>query len=177
MYTCHMPTWDAKNRFGMPPELPFDYKQIARIVPDFARGVVPNIDQLEQGLADAFGAKPVTKAKNRKANEAVAQAQTERLAAEDKKAKQAEKAEQQTLTQPQEKPQDTQSRDGVDSRILQLCDTDNITLDEISEALEKMGIAPGRYPVKEFPPNIIEDVIVHWSELKDFIAKNISVPF
>lgn len=32
MYTSHMPSWDAKNRQGLPPELPFEYAQIAHII-------------------------------------------------------------------------------------------------------------------------------------------------
>lgn len=31
MYTQHHPCWDAKNRFGLAEELPFDYKKIAHI--------------------------------------------------------------------------------------------------------------------------------------------------
>ena len=31
MYTSHSPCWDAKNRFDLPPELPFDFNQIAHI--------------------------------------------------------------------------------------------------------------------------------------------------
>ena len=31
MYTTHTAAWDAKNRFGMPDKLPFDYKEIASI--------------------------------------------------------------------------------------------------------------------------------------------------
>lgn len=31
MYTAHNPCWDAKNRFGLAPELPFDFAQIAHI--------------------------------------------------------------------------------------------------------------------------------------------------
>lgn len=29
MYTTHHPCWDAKNRFGLPDKLPFDFRQIA----------------------------------------------------------------------------------------------------------------------------------------------------
>ena len=29
MYTSHHPCWDAKNRHGLAPELPFDFKQVA----------------------------------------------------------------------------------------------------------------------------------------------------
>ena len=32
MYTTYTPSWDAKNRFGLPDELPFDYGQIAHLV-------------------------------------------------------------------------------------------------------------------------------------------------
>ena len=32
MYTSHHPCWDAKNRFGLPDEVPFDYSYIAPII-------------------------------------------------------------------------------------------------------------------------------------------------
>ena len=32
MYTAHHPCWDAKNRYGLPEEMPFDYAGIAGIV-------------------------------------------------------------------------------------------------------------------------------------------------
>lgn len=31
MYTTHHPAWDAKNRFGLPDELPFEYEQVAKL--------------------------------------------------------------------------------------------------------------------------------------------------
>ena len=33
MYTAHNPCWDAKNRQGLPEEMPFDYAGIAAVVP------------------------------------------------------------------------------------------------------------------------------------------------
>lgn len=32
MYTAHHPCWDAKNRYGLPEEMPFDYSGIAGII-------------------------------------------------------------------------------------------------------------------------------------------------
>ena len=32
MYTAHHPCWDAKNRYGLPEEMPFDYAGIAGII-------------------------------------------------------------------------------------------------------------------------------------------------
>lgn len=31
MYTAHHPCWDAKNRFGLPEKLPFDFQQVAHL--------------------------------------------------------------------------------------------------------------------------------------------------
>lgn len=34
MYTTHHPCWDAKNRDGLPPEMPFEYSGIAYLFAD-----------------------------------------------------------------------------------------------------------------------------------------------
>ena len=41
MYTTHHPCWDAKNRFNLPEQLPFDYSQISHILNETSE-VVPN---------------------------------------------------------------------------------------------------------------------------------------
>lgn len=41
MYTTHTPSWDAKNRFGLPEELPMDYQAIAHIFNKQSKQVVP----------------------------------------------------------------------------------------------------------------------------------------
>lgn len=40
VYTAHHPCWDAKNRFGLAPELPFDFAQIASVI-----GETPSISE------------------------------------------------------------------------------------------------------------------------------------
>lgn len=40
MYTAHHPCWDAKNRFGLAPELPFDFAGIASVI-----GETPSISE------------------------------------------------------------------------------------------------------------------------------------
>lgn len=42
MYTLHNPCWDAKNRHGLPEELPFDYLQIAHCIPAMGKVVPPH---------------------------------------------------------------------------------------------------------------------------------------
>ena len=48
MYATHHTCWDAKNRFGLADELPFDYTEIATIIPpDRATVPVPKIPRRE----------------------------------------------------------------------------------------------------------------------------------
>lgn len=219
MYTQHAPTWDAKNRHGMPPELPFDYAQIAQIVPEMnPKGIsseelheephrpkashdmylyhkksgkyfmVKTGEELpdecinngpcyemnqqqwemekrrkaEEELKQNFDAKPVS---NKKATEI-----------EDVKEDIPEKK-QETQEQQGQEPADDQPRDGVDPRILQLCDSSNVSLNEISKALQEMGQAPGFYPVREFPPQIMEAVVAHWQEILNHINEMKTLPF
>ncbi|MDD4566080.1 MAG: ATP-binding protein [Eubacteriales bacterium] len=44
IYTSHHPCWDAKNRWGLPEELPFEYDAIAHCIP---AGVTPTINAIQ----------------------------------------------------------------------------------------------------------------------------------
>lgn len=41
MYTTHHACWDAKNRVGLPDEMPFDYAQIAHLITDLQPALIP----------------------------------------------------------------------------------------------------------------------------------------
>ena len=72
MYTQHHPCWDAKNRYGLPEEIPMEYAQIAHIYAPVqppeapsapAPGVQPGIPQSLAGdarLADLMSASGIT---------------------------------------------------------------------------------------------------------------------
>lgn len=75
----------------------------------------------------------------------------------------------------QQKPD--QPRDGVDPRIIQLAENSKVTLNDVSRALQEMGQAPGFFPVKDFPPQIIEAVVVHWQEIINHINNKEELPF
>ena len=57
MYTSHDPCWDAKNRFGLAPELPFDFAQIAHI---FGTAAQAPVSQPAQAPAPAQKSAPPT---------------------------------------------------------------------------------------------------------------------
>jgi|GEM_PF-26082 len=219
MYTSHAPTWDAKNRHGMPPELPFDYAQIAQIVPEMnPKGIsseelheephrpkashdmylyhkksgkyfmvktgeeLPD-ECINNGPCYEMNQQQWEMEKRRKAEEELKQ-NFDAKPVSNKKAKEIEdvkedipEKKQETQEQQGQEPADDQPRDGVDPRILQLCDSSNVSLNEISKALQEMGQAPGFFPVREFPPQIMEAVVAHWQEILNHINENEVIPF
>ena len=58
MYTTHHPCWDAKNRFGLAPELPFQYAEIAGIVDAACASVQPISDSAPQSEPAAVNPPP-----------------------------------------------------------------------------------------------------------------------
>lgn len=58
IYTTHAATWDAKNRFGLPDELPFEFESIAHLFPENPDKGAP---VLTQEPAEAAPAPQVTK--------------------------------------------------------------------------------------------------------------------
>lgn len=58
MYTSHHPCWDAKNRYGLPDEMPFDYSGIAGIMemahPGAETTTSQPADQKQESFADRF---------------------------------------------------------------------------------------------------------------------------
>lgn len=52
MYTTHHACWDAKNRYGLPDEIPMDYGQIKSIIESFAPTPVQPVAKAEQKAPD-----------------------------------------------------------------------------------------------------------------------------
>ena len=213
MYTSHAPAWDAKNRHGMPPELPFDYQQIARIVPEMNPLGMPGPEPhrpkaghdmymyhpgsqkyfvVKQGedLPDECIDNGPCSEMNRQQWEMEKKLKSEKdlkqnfdtTPVSNRKAAEIEAVKEDIPEKNSEAPAsgeaaDDQPRDGVDPRILQLCDSSKVSLNEISKALQEMGQAPGFYPVREFPPQIMEAVVAHWQEIVHHINEMKSLPF
>lgn len=82
MYTSHHPCWDAKNRYGLPDEIPMDYEQIrfifegapvpapvnpAPAMPETMEQIKAENSGIPQALADLMAASGITEDKIRKA--------------------------------------------------------------------------------------------------------------
>ena len=61
MYASHHPCWDAKNRHGLPDEMPFDFGQVERFLQPLHDSPAPPAAQPEQAPAPAASAPPAPK--------------------------------------------------------------------------------------------------------------------
>lgn len=78
MYANHHPCWDAKNRYGLPDEMPFDYGEIAHVVtgagkktPDMQEAEPPKIEMPAEDPAPVETASPKKVEEPEKDNPAV----------------------------------------------------------------------------------------------------------
>lgn len=152
MYTTHTTFADAKNRFSLAEELPFDYNEIARLIPNGA----------------ALSVKPMQETK------------------QDAKQKTVKKSEPES-TVPIKKPtvqiQDTAAPatstvNATLQKVYDLMKQENITEEQIRKAVAMKGYFPEDMPMKDYPADFIDGVLIGaWEQIKTFILNNISVPF
>lgn len=65
--------------------------------------------------------------------------------------------------------------EGVDKRLIDLCNADKVTLTELTAALKSMGIMPDGAELKDAPPDLVSEMVAHWQEILQEIS--VLVPF
>ena len=147
MYTTHTTFADAKNRFGLAPELPFDYKEIASVV--FDMGVPDLPETLEDEPEESKKEKP----KKTRAKKAETKAEPEQTVPESK------------LDPFRNQVRFLMNRDGVTEDILQkaIAEKGYFPADMTLE----------QYP-DDFVENVL---IAAWDQILTYINENINVPF
>ena len=153
MYTQHNACWDAKNRWGLAAELPFDYQEIA-----------PYITQ-----ATCANSAPV-----QEAAQPEPQPQVDQVTAPAPEQVQDQPAAQATPAAPSE-------CDLPDfwAPALQLMQADGVTIDEIRKVAADHGHFTIDTPPENFPPDYINGFIVpSWQQILEVVKANrIDVPF
>lgn len=131
MFTTHHPCWDAKNRYGLPEEIPMEYEQIKHII--------------ERNVA----AQPVAADHIAQAVPAAAKA----IVTED------------TTATP-----DTQENSGIPKALADLMTANSITEEQIRRAVAGKGYFPEDMPIKDYPVDFINGVLVGaWEQVKVMI--------
>ena len=149
MYTTHDPCWDAKNRFGLAPELPFEFAQIAHI---FGTVSAPMPEPVKQ--------KPAKKAEPPKAAPPAA----EPLPASDAAG--------------WEEVKNLDIPEGIPTALADLMKQNNVTEGEIQLAVSLRGYFPDDMPISAYPPDFINGVLIGaWEQVFGMIKENREVPF
>lgn len=157
MYTCHHPCWDAKNRFGLASELPFEFESIAAIFGESAAAAP----------AAPINPAPVSRPAVMVDDVPPPVVQPEptpmqQLMGEDWKAK----------------TDAALAALGIPSNLRQLLVANNVGLDEIQTVVGARGYFPADMPVKDYPRDFIDGCLVGaWPQVYEMILNNRDVPF
>lgn len=149
IYTTHTTFADAKNRFSLAEELPFDYNEIARLIPN---GVTPGI-------------KPIQEKKREAKQKTVKKSEPEST----------------VPVQNTDIPATSTAKKTVNpvlQKVYDLMKQEHITEEQIRKAVAMKGYFPENMPMKDYPSDFIDGVLIGaWEQIKAFILNNISVPF
>lgn len=148
MYTSHHPCWDAKNRFGLPDELPFEFSAIESAVAASApRPAAPQPDAPRARCVDSAPAKSDAPAQPAAAGwQAGRAAQLEQL--------------------------------GIPAALRKLMLANDVDPEEIQRVVGERGYFPADMPIRDYPADFVDGCLVGaWPQVYDLIVNNRDVPF
>ncbi len=164
MYTEHHPCWDAKNRHGLPQEVPFTFASVAHCVPDTVTGGkvsvgIPSPATVPTGLPDGNAATvpaPRSVGGGNVPPNGLAGGGIGTVPDEGKV--------------PQKDPAAAQ---GIPKKLLDLMEASRVTLDDVMRAVEKRGYYPKGTPAANYDPAFVEGVLVAaWPRVYEMIKEN-----
>ena len=158
MYTSRHPCWDAKDRYGLPEELPFDYREIASIIEPAAGQKTP-----EQTLPPV-AEKPVTEASSAPEQPAV------NPPAQEQKAPEPERNVPDYIVLQQSK------EENIPKALLDLMIAHRVTEWDVQNAVSKAKGGEGYYtsdtPIERYDKDFIMGCLVEaWPQVYEMIRK------
>ena len=155
MYTNHRPAWDAKNRHGLPDEMPFHYAGIAHI---FASQQTQPIPQKT----------PVAPAPQQTVQQTPEQVQEELPLDMSQVAK---KPQNEASSKPQTLPE--QYHASLPNSLTDLMSQGNVT----EEELQKVAYIRGHFPlgtlIESFPTDYWDMIVAHWQATLEVIENQV----
>jgi len=146
MYAAHHPCWDAKNRHGLPDEMPMEYSRIAHCIP-------------------ATG-KPVTEPTQ-------PAAPTPRKEAGKKAAPTDPPPPTPPLNDTPPEAKASPPQNGIPATLIELMSQHNVTEAEVQEAVSAQGYYPRGMPVKDYAKDFVDGVLIgKWEQVYQVIREN-----
>lgn len=170
MYTQHHPCWDAKNRYGLAEELPFEYESIAHIFGEQASNMSPKPVQAvtrapqQVPVSETAASKPEIESQ-KKAQEPPVQATGEQMTL--------------PINQPEQRyaPQDP----AIPKGLRDLMELHHVDEWHIQNVVAARGYFPADMPVRDYPEDFVNGVLIGaWPQvhamIKEMIEKE-EIPF
>ena len=157
LYTTHHPCWDAKNRFGLPEELPLDYASIAACIPESSAPKAPSQRELAPQVTEGVPAPS---------------AEADILPS--------------PAPQPQppheEVPTALLTPDlvalGVPEKLAPLMSANNVTPEELQAVVGQRGYFPEDMPIRDYPADFVEGCLVAaWPQVLQMVLDSRDLPF
>lgn len=161
LYTQHHPAWDAKNRHGLPEEMPFDYAGIAHI---FNQAQPQPTPQPQQTAPEPAPQAPAQEPKP---------AQPEQLPSK------STETVPESLTEPAPERQPYQEPNlALPQALRDLMIQNQVTELEVQKAVAQKGYYPEDTPVIMYDPGFIDGVLIGaWDQVFSMIKDNRILPF
>lgn len=157
LYTTHHPCWDAKNRFGLPEELPLDYASIAACIPESSAPKAPSQRELAPQVTEGV---PAPSAEADILPSPAPQPQPPR----------------------EEVPPALLTPDlvalGVPEKLAPLMSANNVTPEELQHVVGERGYFPEDMPIKDYPMDFVEGcLIAAWPQVLQMVLDSRDLPF
>jgi GTPase SAR1 family protein len=170
MFTTHHPCWDAKNRHNLPLELPFDFLQIVHCLPGMVATPPTQVATVKE--EPKVTVTPTEQSKEESKVDATkmleAEGFTEIIEHEQQEMK---------VTENPNISNDYQVPEGVPKSLADLMKEKEVTELEIQEVVAKKKYFPKDTPIRNYPPDFIEGVLVQaWPQVFAMIDAE-RVPF
>ena len=171
LYTTHNPCWDAKNRFGLPDEVPFEFSSIAGCIapanPTPGQRTAPSVSP------NAATAAPARTSTAKPTAPAPAPAERPVMVEDDPPAPTL----QQMAAEAQPKIAAELDALGYPAALRDLMVPNNIDDAMLRHAVFQRGCYPEAMPVAQYAPELVANIVSKWPQWLAFIRDNSDVPF
>ena len=173
LYTTHNPCWDAKNRFGLPDEVPFEFASIAACITP----ANPTPGQMPAPSASPNAAIAAPARTSTAKPTAPVPAPAERpVMVEDEPAQPAPTL-QQMAAEAQPKIAAELDALGYPAALRDLMAANNVDDAMLRHAVFQRGCYPEAMPVAQYAPELVANIVGKWPQWLDFIKENSDIPF
>lgn len=171
LYTTHNPCWDAKNRFGLPDEVPFEFASIAACITP--ANPTPGQMPAPSASPNAAIAAPARTSTAKPTAPAPAPAERPVMVEDDPPAPTL----QQMAAEAQPKIAAELDALGYPAALRDLMAANNVDDAMLRHAVFQRGCYPEAMPVDQYAPELVANIVGKWPQWLDFIKENSDIPF